>query len=272
MFLLLTLFGPIFISQAFAQVVINEFCPNCDPEWVELFNLTSDPIDLEGWEISDGNTQSSDDITISGTLYSSTLIQPHGFFVIEHPKGWLNDSSPGDTLKLFDNSTNTDPVDSFSYTSTQADKSYSRFPDGSGNFSANTTSTKGTANQPLPTSTPIPTPSPTPLPTPTPTSKPVNTPTPKPIASPTPTFILSSSTKTLISPKIEENADKDPPSPAVNILGDSDVAATPTPTPVPVIPAKISFPIFVMFGGALLCFIAILIYLYKHFLKASVVK
>ena len=39
------------VSRANAIVIINEFCPNCDPEWVELYNDSETSVDLSGWEI-----------------------------------------------------------------------------------------------------------------------------------------------------------------------------------------------------------------------------
>ena len=145
------------VSKANAVVVINEFCPNCDLEWVELYNDSETSVDLSGWEIQDGNTKSTDDLTISGE------IPPQGMAVYEHPKGWLNDSS--DTVNLYDNTDNTSPVDSYSYVSTEAGKTYSRIPDGYGDFIL-TNPTKGGFNQPVITTEPIATISSTPTPSP----------------------------------------------------------------------------------------------------------
>jgi hypothetical protein len=156
------------VSSAHATVFINEFCPKCDPEWVELYNDSSDEtVNLSGWEIQDGNTQSSDDLTLTGEIL------PHGFATFDHLKGWLNDSSPGDTVKFYDSKNNL--IDSYTYTTTTSDKTYSRQPDGSGAF-ALTDPTKNTNNQTPPTSTP--TPSPTESSTPTATSTPTEIPTP----------------------------------------------------------------------------------------------
>ncbi len=181
------------VSRANDLVVINEFCPNCDPEWVELYNDSEISIDLSGWEIQDGNTKSTDDLTISGE------IPAQGMAVYEHPKGWLNDSS--DTINLYDNTNNPSPIDSYSYTSTEADKAYSRIPDGFGDFVI-TDPTKGGFNQPEITAEPTatisssPTLSPTQVITTSPTQTITTSPTPtvyktNPVIVATPTRIFS---------------------------------------------------------------------------------
>ncbi len=181
------------VSEASALVVINEFCPNCDPEWVELYNDSETSVDLSGWEIQDGNTKSTDDLTISGEIPSQ------GIAVYEHPKGWLNDSN--DTINLYDNTDNTSSVDSYSYTSTETDKTYSRIPDGFGDFVV-TDPTKGGFNQPAvnteptPTISSSPTLSPTQVITPSPTQTITTSPPPtvyktNPVIVATPTRIFS---------------------------------------------------------------------------------
>lgn len=82
---------PIYSSS---DVVINEFIS--DPsdnevEWVELFNNTEREIDLENWAIEEGSESIT---TIKG------LIKPKNFFVVENPKGNLNNS--GDLIILKD--------------------------------------------------------------------------------------------------------------------------------------------------------------------------
>jgi len=200
--IVLTLFFPS-VFPANALVVINEFCPNCDPEWVELYNDSEISIDLSGWEIQDGNTKSTDDLTISGE------IPPQGMAVYEHPKGWLNDSS--DTVNLYDNTDSTSPIDSYSYTSTEADKTYSRIPDGSGDFIL-TNPTKGGFNQPIITTEPTATISPTP--TSSPTQVITTSPTQTVTSSLTPTLyktgpvIITTPTRILSNPLITKPDDQ----------------------------------------------------------------
>jgi len=129
---------------ASSTVTVNEICPRCDPEWVELYNNSNNPISLENWQLKDSNSSSSDDITLIGS------IQPNSFLVFDHDKGWLNDS--GDSITLIDSNGNS--IDSYSYPSATENKTFSRIPDGTGEFQNNTVSTKSSANQAIPTSTP----------------------------------------------------------------------------------------------------------------------
>ncbi len=76
------------------SVVINEFVSSPAEgvdEFIELYNTTANIISLEGWVIQDGS--------LAKTLLSGTII-PKGFFVIEKPKGSLNNS--GDLIVLID--------------------------------------------------------------------------------------------------------------------------------------------------------------------------
>ncbi len=162
---------------ASSTVTINEVCPRCDPEWIELYNNSDNIVDLGIWQLKDGNSSSSDDITLAG------IIQPNSFSVFDHSKGWLNDS--GDSITLIDNNGN--PIDSYSYPSATENKTFSKFPDGTGEFQNNTAATKASTNQALPTSTPTPSLTPTSTPSPTATPKPTSTPKPTATATPAPT-------------------------------------------------------------------------------------
>jgi len=77
-----------------SDVLINEFVS--DPsdgevEWVELYNNTSNTVDLSNWVIEDGSAKKT---ALSG------LISSHQFKVIESPKGSLNNA--GDLIILKD--------------------------------------------------------------------------------------------------------------------------------------------------------------------------
>ena len=172
----------------YAQVVINEFSSNSNPEWVELYNTGASDIDITGWSLSDASQPPQ---ILSG------IISTGGFFIFEKSAGWLNNSG-GDTITLKDSADVV--VDTLNYGSSDAlgtpdsDESVGRIPDGSENWANNLLWTKGSVNPtPSPTPTPTPTPSPTPAPTntPTPTTSPTpvstSTPTPKPIITPTKT-------------------------------------------------------------------------------------
>jgi len=96
----------LFPSEIFAQLVINEFSSNSDPEWVELYNPSEEKIDLSNWKITDGNTSSSDDIQLDG------CIGAWGFRLFGRKEGWLNNSG-GDTITL--KNTANEPVDTVVY-------------------------------------------------------------------------------------------------------------------------------------------------------------
>lgn len=74
------------IVQAQAQVVINEFAPSNDkmifdedgdsPDWIELYNKGSVPVDLEGWALSD------DSLKASKWIFPSVVIQPGAYMLV----------------------------------------------------------------------------------------------------------------------------------------------------------------------------------------------
>ncbi len=74
-------------------IVINEFVSdptdNAD-EFIELFNTGNESVNMSGWYIEDGSETKS---FIEGTIL------PKGFFVIDKPKGILNNS--GDEITLY---------------------------------------------------------------------------------------------------------------------------------------------------------------------------
>lgn len=169
-----------FPSKISAQIVINEFLPNGTPEWVEFYNSGGSQEDLSGYFFDDDTNFGSDigspKVSLSGLLPSLTTCY------LELTT-YLNNSGDSPTLFKPDETI----ADTYTYSSSSPDKSYSRVPDG-GAWLADQTSTKSLTRcsdlAPSPTPTPIPTPTPTlaPIPTPTktPTPTPTKTPTPKP--------------------------------------------------------------------------------------------
>lgn len=172
----------LFPSVTNAQVVINEFLPNGTPEWVEFYNSGSSQEDLSGYFFDDDTNFGSDigspKVSLSGLIPSLTTCY------LELTT-YLNNSGDSPTLFKPDETI----ADTYTYSSSSPDKSYSRVPDG-GAWLADQTSTKSltrcsdlapspTPTPPPPTPTPTPTPAPTPTKTPTPTPIPTKTPTPK---------------------------------------------------------------------------------------------
>ncbi len=77
------------------SIVINEWVsdPNDEEdEWVELYNLLFQSLDLTGWWLEDGS---------EAKTYLSGVIPTQGFLVIKNPKGRLNNSGEVITLKDF---------------------------------------------------------------------------------------------------------------------------------------------------------------------------
>lgn len=268
----LILFQPVFfllfMEFVSAQVTINEFVP--DPisgqnEWVELYNLGTEPVSLLGWKISDQLATPHE-----YALDSLGSISADGFVFFEYPSGdgWLNNG--GDTVILKDNEGN--PVDSFSYSSNPGEgKSLGRCPNGTGGFVIFDTPTKGRANPnptevPTPTSTPEPTevptdtPEPTATPTPVPTSTPVPTvkPTtkPSPIATPTPAD-LETVTTSYDGSQGEVLGDEIAPTESGEL---EDIKALYSP---PEKKKSILLPIFLIGGGGISIFFSVLSFLKK---------
>ena len=139
------------VKPVSASVVINEFMakPDDDTEWVEIYNPSNQTIDLTSWLIKDGNTSSSDDITLNGQ------IDPLAFKTFDHDKGWLNDTGT-ETIILLNGSTT---IDSYQYSGAAQGKTFGRNPDGS-SWTSNLTPTKNSSNSQTSSPSPSPTPSP----------------------------------------------------------------------------------------------------------------
>lgn len=222
-----------FSKSVLAQVVINEFSSSSNPEWVEIYNSSGGEIDLTGWKIIDDNSNTSDDLDLSGCIISS------GFRSFSRPFGWLNNG--GDTITLKDE--NDAQINQIVYGSggvvgvPNDGQSASRQPDGSDSWLIIDSSTQQDDYcQPAPTSTPTSTPtltlSPTTSPTSTPTSKPESTSTPTPALAATPT--LKPTPKPTSTPKLtptptEEVSEEDSfeevalfesPEPSPEVLGE----------------------------------------------------
>lgn len=104
------------------DVVINEFVANSATEWVELYNDTLQAKDISGYYI--------DDIAAGGgapiAIPVGTVIQPGDFYVLQF-SSFLNNG--GDDVRFLD-PTQTIVLDSYTYTSTTAENSWYRYPDG----------------------------------------------------------------------------------------------------------------------------------------------
>jgi len=234
----------IFPPKSLAQVVINEVSPASDPEWVEIYNASSDSASLKNYSMNFGS-DSQNKLFCDGEV-----INPNSYKIISLVSHWLADSGDVVTLKNGD-----DSVDTIGYGSghtlgkPNASGSVSRSPDGGSAWVLLTTSTQQgdqvsfdcPTPSPSPTPTPTPSPSPTPAPTATPTQTPLSTPTKTPTPKPTPT-----STPSPIDSLQPE------------VLGESTTDFTSTPSPTSILVSKnqeTSKPpilAFVLLGGGVL--------------------
>ncbi len=81
-------------TSFYGEVFISEFLsdpPANNSEWVELYNNSGTAISLSGWYIEEGSEEKT---TLDGQ------IPVHGYFLLENPKGNLNNS--GDIIFLYD--------------------------------------------------------------------------------------------------------------------------------------------------------------------------
>lgn len=267
--LLQPLFFLFFMEFVSAQVTINEFVP--DPvsgqnEWVELYNLGTEPVSLLGWKISDQLATPHE-----YALDSLDSIPADGFVVFEYPSGdgWLNNG--GDTVILKDNEGNS--VDSYTYSSNPGEgKSLGRCPNGTGGFVVFDTPTKGEAN-PNPTEVPTPTLTPVPTEVPTDTPEPAETPTPVPTSTPVPTVkpTTKPSPTATPTPADLEAVTSSFDGPQGEVLGSEstptgpdeleDIKALYSP---PEKKKSILLPIFLIGGGGISIFFSVLSFLKKE--------
>lgn len=220
-FLFLFLFFP---STTHAQVVINEFVPDANPEWVELYNASASAEFLKSYYLDDDASFDSDTGSSTKKLLTNLDISnPSNPFV--EIASFLNNS--GDSVVLFDDSGFL--VDQYQYTSNPGDGvSIGRNPDGSGDFTILLSATKGSTN-----SSPAPSPSPTPQPTPTksPTPTPTKSPTPTPAKAPSPTpkvtqKAAATSTPSEVESQISQGTGE------TSVLGLRNEPSSPSPTPL----------------------------------------
>ena len=85
------------------NIIINEIYPNppgsdLENEFIELKNIGPEPLDLAGWQIQDNSKKK---YKISSQDFSTTIIQPNEFFVIERKISGLALNNDKETIKLF---------------------------------------------------------------------------------------------------------------------------------------------------------------------------
>lgn len=181
------LFCLFFPPGVLAQVKINEFLVDPNPEWVEFYNSSDSAEYLKSYYLDD-DLNFTDDTGSSAIKSLATLVISNATFPYISFSSFLNNN--GDYVVIFDPAGNL--VDSYQYTSSPGENtSVGRYPDNSGSFAPLLATTQGAPNsaQTTPSPTLAPTPEPTAAPTPTPSPTPTKTPTPKPTPKPTRTQV-----------------------------------------------------------------------------------
>ncbi len=223
---------------ASSTVVINEFIPDGNPEWVEFYNASSSAEYLKNYYLDDDTSFTQDGGSHGSTkkILTSLDVNNPTYPYIELSSPIFNND--GDQIVLFDASGNI--IDQYSYTESPGKEvSIGRNPDNTGSFFALINPTKGSANSsPQPSATP----SPTPTLSPTSTPKPTATATPVPTNTPTPAFNPTSNPSPAnnnISPQVLAETDENFNSqPEVNLdiidlTATSESEVNPSPPPQP---------------------------------------
>jgi len=84
------------------QIIINEIYPNpsgsdLENEWIELKNIGTEPLDLNGWQIQDNSKKK---YKIIAKNFQSTIIAPNEFFTLTRKTSGLALNNDKDTVKL----------------------------------------------------------------------------------------------------------------------------------------------------------------------------
>jgi len=145
-------------TSSHSDIVLNEIyanppgtvedLPMPGGEWIELYNKGAWSIDVSGWYLYDALNAHDLQITTSNVGGGSTVIPTHGYLAVYRngdPDFSLNNGS--ETVRLLDGILGVGTlIDSFNYSSTIEDKTWSRIPNGTGAWSDNYTPTPGGPN------------------------------------------------------------------------------------------------------------------------------
>lgn len=130
-------------SVTVPRVVLNEFLANLGTdddaikpggEWMELYNNTNNPIDLNGWYLYD-EADHALPIILGNVGGDSTIIPAKGFLVVYRNGYSFSLNNGNDTIYLYDGVRSTSNLlDSYHYTGTATNRSTVRLPDGIGGW------------------------------------------------------------------------------------------------------------------------------------------
>ena len=128
--------GPIAINEFVASNVSGITDPSGgDPDWIELVNLTSDTVSLDGWFISDDSTNpmrhALDGLEVPGDGYLLLFASGDTTLGEDHLSFRLNLAGEEVVLSEGDK-----VVDSLSFGAQESDVAFARIPDGTGSWTA----------------------------------------------------------------------------------------------------------------------------------------
>ena len=125
------------VPQTYSDIALNEFLadpsgPEPDSEWVEVYNLSGSPIDIDGWVLYD-EYDSQDLVIDSSHTGGSTMVPAGGLLRITHGSGSsfsLNNDT--DVIRLYDgdkDAAGTQLIVLVRYFEALEDKTWKRKPD-----------------------------------------------------------------------------------------------------------------------------------------------
>ena len=128
---------PVRINEVSAAngIYVNEYFKRND--WVELYNTTDQPVDVEGMYLSDNATKPKKYQISKGNSLASTIIPAHGYLIVWCDKlssqsqlhaSFKLDADGGDVLLTAADESWTDRL---TYTAHNSDQTVGRYPDGS---------------------------------------------------------------------------------------------------------------------------------------------
>ena len=129
--------APVRINEVSADdgIYVNEYFKRKD--WVELYNTTDEPIDVEGMYLTDNLDKPQKYQITKGETLTNTIIPARGYLIIwcdkENPLSQLHASfklaADGDELQLM--AADGSWTDRFTYSAHKSDQTVGRYPDGS---------------------------------------------------------------------------------------------------------------------------------------------
>lgn len=111
------------------------------PDWVEIHNPTDSPVDISGWYIVDNDLGHEKDAV---PVAEGTILNPGEFYVFEGNTNFTFGLGKNDSVTLYNK--NKEEVDKYTWGDLHAEGTWSRTPDGTGEWT-DLEPTKGAKNQ-----------------------------------------------------------------------------------------------------------------------------